>query len=211
MGPRKAKPALLFAERQNERLERELFRHTSIDAPGANARVSGMSFPSYYVSDRLPAWDDNVRGAWRLVVNGLVQRPLQLSLPELAALPRTGYKLDHYCVEGWTAVATRTGVRLSDLARLAGVRPDAKYVDFASFDANYHESWDIESAMHPQTLVVYAQDGHYLNAAWGAPARIYSPVKLGYKNTKYLTRISFMPERNGGYWSDRGYEWYGGV
>jgi DMSO/TMAO reductase YedYZ molybdopterin-dependent catalytic subunit len=65
--------------------------------------------------------------------------------------------------------------------------------------------------MHPQTLVVYAQDGHYLNAAWGAPARIYSPVKLGYKNTKYLTRITFLPVRNGGYWSDRGYEWYGGV
>jgi len=84
-------------------------------------------------------------------------------------------------------------------------------VDFASFDSDYHESWDIESAMHPQTIVVYAQDGHYLNAAWGAPARVYSPVKLGYKNTKYLTRIMFLPERNGGYWSDRGYEWYGGV
>ena len=71
---------------------------------------------------------------------------------------------------------------------------DAQYVDFQSFDDDYHESWDIESAMHPQTLVVYAQDGHYLNAAWGAPARIYSPVKLGYKNTKYLTRIMFMPD-----------------
>lgn len=211
MGPRKAKPILSFAEHQNERLERALFRHTSIDAPGAAARATGIAFPSYYVSDQVPVWDEKVHGAWRLVVDGLVQRPLQLTLPELAALPRIGYKLDHYCVEGWTAVATRTGVRLSDLARVAGVRPDAKYVDFASFDAAYHESWDIESAMHPQTLVVYAQDGHYLNAAWGAPARIYSPVKLGYKNTKYLTRISFLPERNGGYWSDRGYEWYGGV
>jgi DMSO/TMAO reductase YedYZ molybdopterin-dependent catalytic subunit len=122
-----------------------------------------------------------------------------------------GYRLDHFCVEGWTAVATRTGVRLADIARLAGVQPEARYVDFESFDNDYHESWDIESAMHPQTLVVYAQDGHYLNAAWGAPARLYSPVKLGYKNTKYLTRIMFLPTRNGGYWSDRGYEWYGGV
>jgi len=141
----------------------------------------------------------------------MVRQPLQLSLADLAALPRIGYKLDHFCVEGWTAVATRTGVRLSELARLAGVQPGAHYVDFQSFDDDYHESWDMESAMHPQTLVVYAQDGHYLNAAWGAPARIYSPVKLGYKNTKYLTRIVFLPTRNGGYWSDRGYEWYGGV
>ena len=70
---------------------------------------------------------------------------------------------------------------------------------------------DAVAGVHPQTIVVYAQDGRYLNAAWGAPARVYSPVKLGYKNTKYLTKIVFLPNRNGGYWSDRGYEWYAGV
>ena len=211
IGPSSAKSLLQFAERKNESLERVLLRHSSIDVPRSGARAAGNAFPSYFVSDRVPVWDDAARGPWRLEIGGLVRTPLKLSLDDLSALPRIGYKLDHFCVEGWTAVATRTGVRLSDLARLVGVRPDAKYVDFQSFDSDYHESWDIESAMHPQTLVVYAQDGRYLNAAWGAPARIYSPVKLGYKNTKYLTKIVFLPERNGGYWSDRGYEWYGGV
>jgi DMSO/TMAO reductase YedYZ molybdopterin-dependent catalytic subunit len=211
MGPRSASALLKFAERKNESLERALFRHTSMDVPSSRAKAAGSHFPSYYISDNVPVWDEAVRGAWRLEIGGMVAKPLQLSLADLAALPRIGYKLDHFCVEGWTAVATRTGVRLSEIARLAGVQPGAQYVDFQSFDKDYHESWDIESAMHPQTLVVYAQDGHYLNAAWGAPARIYSPVKLGYKNTKYLTRIMFMPARNGGYWSDRGYEWYGGV
>jgi DMSO/TMAO reductase YedYZ molybdopterin-dependent catalytic subunit len=211
MGPRSAKGVLMFAERGNEKLERVLFHHSSIDVPRGGAHVAGSHFPAYFVSDQVPVWDDAARGAWRLEVGGLVRKPLSLSLADLASLPRTGYRLDHFCVEGWTAVATRTGVRLADLAKLAGVQPDAHYVDFQSFDSDYHESWDIESAMHPQTLIVYAQDGHYLNAAWGAPARVYSPVKIGYKNTKYLTRITFMPERNGGYWSDRGYEWYGGV
>lgn len=210
-GPRSAKGLLKLAERKNETLERAIFRHNSIDVPSANARTAGRSFPSYYISDDVPVWDDGARGAWRLEVGGMVARPLRLSLSDLASLPRVGYRLDHFCVEGWSAVATRTGVRMSELARLAGVQRGARYVDFQSFDSDYHESWDIESAMHPQTLVVYAQDGHYLNAAWGAPARIYSPVKLGYKNTKYLTRIMFLPERTGGYWSDRGYEWYGGV
>ena len=84
-------------------------------------------------------------------------------------------------------------------------------MDFQSFDDDYHESWDVESALHPQTLVVYAKDGELLTPAYGAPARVHSPVKLGYKNTKYLTKIVFMPDRNGGYWSDRGYEWYGGL
>jgi DMSO/TMAO reductase YedYZ molybdopterin-dependent catalytic subunit len=211
MGPRSAKPLLQFAERKNETLERALLSHTSMDVPPRGARPAGEHFPSYFISDHVPVWDAATRGPWHLEVGGLVRTPLKLSLEDLSALPRTGYKLDHFCVEGWTAVAMRTGVAFADLARLAGALPQAKYVDFQSFDDGYHESWDIESAMHPQTLIVYAQDGHYLNAAWGAPARIYSPVKIGYKNTKYLTRIMFLPERNGGYWSDRGYEWYGGV
>jgi DMSO/TMAO reductase YedYZ molybdopterin-dependent catalytic subunit len=211
MGPRSAKPLLEFAEAKNEGIERALFRHTSMDIPKASAKDAGKSFPAYFISSRMPTWDESARGPWRLEVSGLVRTPLSLSLSQLAGLPRAGYRLDHYCVEGWTAIATRVGVRLSDLAKLAGVGPGARYVDFQSFDEDYHESWDIESAMHPQTLVVYAQDGRFLNAAYGAPARIYSPVKLGYKNTKYLTKIVFLPERNGGYWSDRGYEWYAGV
>lgn len=210
-GPSSARPLLRLAERANESVERRLFRHTAIDVPSSRASLAGSRFPAYFISHAVPVWDEGARGPWRLRVDGLVKRPLALSLADLASLPRIGYRLDHYCVEGWTAVATRTGVRLSDIARAAGVQPAAHYVDFQSFDDGYHESWDIESALHPQTLIVYAQDGHYLNAAWGAPARVFSPVKLGYKNTKYLTRITFLPARNGGYWSDRGYEWYAGT
>jgi DMSO/TMAO reductase YedYZ molybdopterin-dependent catalytic subunit len=140
-----------------------------------------------------------------------VRTPLSLSLDELTRLPRVTHKVDHFCVEGWDARATWSGVRVSDLARLAGVTADAQYVDFAGFDQDYHESWDLESAMHPQTLVAYGMDGRMLGPEHGAPARVHSPVKLGYKNTKYLTKVVFMPSRNGGYWSDQGYEWYGGT
>jgi DMSO/TMAO reductase YedYZ molybdopterin-dependent catalytic subunit len=69
----------------------------------------------------------------------------------------------------------------------------------------------MESALHPQTLIVYGQDGQLLDPAYGAPARVYSPVKLGYKCTKYLTRVDFLAQRNGGFWSDQGYEWYAGT
>jgi len=91
------------------------------------------------------------------------------------------------------------------------VQKGAQAVDFQSFDDDYHESWDIESAMHAQTVVAYGLDGRMLGPAHGAPARVYSPTKLGYKNTKYLTRIVFLPKPNGGYWTDAGYEWYAGV
>jgi DMSO/TMAO reductase YedYZ molybdopterin-dependent catalytic subunit len=108
-------------------------------------------------------------------------------------------------------VATWSGVRVSELARLAEPLPDAGFVDFESFDAGYHESWDLESALHPQTLVAIAMDGRPLDPGHGAPARLHSPIKLGYKNVKYLTRVVFLPRRNGGYWSDRGYEWFAGT
>jgi DMSO/TMAO reductase YedYZ molybdopterin-dependent catalytic subunit len=210
-GPKGAEKILRYAERKNESLERSLFRHTSMDAPIAGSRLAGKALPSYFVSKTVPIWNEAERGRWTLEVSGLVNRPLKLTLDDLQKLPRTTQRVNHYCVEGWTAVEEWTGCRLRDLARLAGVQPEGKYVDFQSFDSGYHESWDLESAMHPQTVVAYGLDGHMLGPAHGAPARVYSPTKLGYKNTKYLTRIVFMPVRNGGYWSDEGYEWYGGV
>lgn len=210
-GPRPARRVLRAAEQWNEKVERGLFRHTSMDRVGRDTPLSGDAFPKYYVSEQLPAWDEAKRGPWTLEVGGLVERTLRLSLEELQRLPAVTQKVNHYCVEGWTAVAVWTGVRVSELARLAGMQPEARYVDFGSFDDNYHESWDLASAMHPQTLVAYGMDGHFLGMGHGAPARVHSPIKLGYKCTKYLTRVAFMAERNGGYWSDRGYEWYGGT
>jgi DMSO/TMAO reductase YedYZ molybdopterin-dependent catalytic subunit len=209
--PEKAAKLLALAEQGNESVERGLFRHTAMDHVPNAARLAGNDFPKYFISDRVPVWDPAVQGVWRLEVSGVVRTPLSLSLEQLVALPRVAQKVDHFCVEGWNARAEWIGVRMSELARLAGATADAQYVDFGGFDQNYHESWDMESAMHPQTLVAYGMDGRMLGPGHGAPARVHSPIKLGYKNTKYLTKVVFMPQRNGGYWSDQGYEWYGGV
>ncbi len=210
-GPAKAQRLLDYAERKNEGVERLIFRHASMDRAKAGVRAADDRFPSYFVSDVVPTLDAGAAAAWRLEVGGMVRNPLSLSLADLMKIDRRTQRVNHYCVEGWTAVVEFTGVPLRALAGLAQADPKAEYVDFQSFDDDYHESWDVESAMHPQTLVVYAKDGALLPPAYGAPARVHSPVKLGYKNTKYLTKIVFMPERNGGYWSDQGYEWYGGL
>jgi DMSO/TMAO reductase YedYZ molybdopterin-dependent catalytic subunit len=145
------------------------------------------------------------------MVDGAVSTPLRLSFDELRRFPMRSQRVEHFCVEGWTAAVEWDGIPLSALLRRARPLPGAGYVDFSSFDNGYHESWDLESAMHPQTLVAVGKDGHPLPAAYGAPARVHSPVKLGYKNTKYLTRITLLAEPNGGYWSDQGYEWFGGT
>jgi DMSO/TMAO reductase YedYZ molybdopterin-dependent catalytic subunit len=210
-GPKSAERLLRYAERKNISVERALFRHTSMDVPQAGAHDAGNKLPSYFISKTVPIWDESVRGKWTLEVGGLVANPLKLTLEDLQRLPQVSHRVNHYCVEGWTAIETWTGCRFSDLARLVKAKPEGRYVDFESFDDGYHESWDIESAMHRQTVVAYGLDGKMLEPAHGAPARLFGPVKLGYKNTKYLTRIMFLPEKNGGYWSDQGYEWYAGV
>jgi len=209
-GPEGAKQILRWAERRNEGVERVLFRHLAMDVPESR-RLAGAALPSYFISPTVPVWSEAARGPWTLEVTGLVKRPLRLTLPQLMRLPRVTQRVNHYCVEGWTAVTQWTGVRVRDLARAAGAMPEAEYVDFQSFDSGYHESWDLASALHRQTVIAYGYDGRALGPAHGATARLHSPVKLGYKNVKYLTRVAFLPARNGGYWSDQGYEWYGGT
>ncbi len=148
---------------------------------------------------------------WSLKVGGMVARPTLFSLEQLKRLPRTEMRVQHHCVEGWSAVAPWHGVRLSEIARIVGVSPRVRYVEFRSFDSNYWSSWDLESALHPQTLLAYGMNGHRLYPDHGAPLRVYSAVKLGYKNVKYLTEVNFLPNETGGYWENQGYDWFAGV
>lgn len=210
-GPASARRLVRKSEEFNEKLERALFRHRSMDKPAQGAITAGRRFPSYYISETVPVWDESVRGRWALEVSGAVRTPLRLTLDDLLKLRRTTQRVNHYCVEGWTAVAEWSGVRVTEIMKLAEPTRDVAFVDFLSFDDDYHESWDLESATHSQTIVAYGKDGAMLSPAYGAPARLHSPVKLGYKCTKYLTKLVFSATKTGGYWSDQGYEWYAGV
>ena len=89
--------------------------------------------------------------------------------------------------------------------------PDARYLRFDSFDDRYFNGWDLTSAMHPQTILAYGFNDQPIRPDHGAPLRLYSPIKLGYKLTKYLTAMTFTRERPGGYWEDQGYPWLGGI
>ena len=110
-------------------------------------------------------------------------------------------------------MATWSGVPVRAVAALAEPTADARYLRFDSFDRTraYYNGWDLKSAMHPQTILAYAFNDRPLMPEHGAPVRLYSPIKLGYKLTKYLTAMTFTPKRPGGYWEDQGYPWLGGV
>ena len=173
-------------------------------------QVGRGEMPSYFISrPDMPMLADP--SSWRLEVGGLVRKPAQFTLPMLAALPHLGYTVTHHCVEGWSVVKSWNGVPFATIAALVEPLSAAQYVQFDSFDAGYMNGWDIASAMHPQTMLADAFEGKPITADHGAPLRLYSPIKLGYKLTKYLTRVTFTDRKPGGYWEDQGYPWFGGL
>jgi DMSO/TMAO reductase YedYZ molybdopterin-dependent catalytic subunit len=149
---------------------------------------------------------------FRLAIDGAVNQPLSLSMAEIQQMPLTSMVIRHVCVEGWAAIVQWGGVRLRDLINLAQPKANVKYVYFKSADG-YYESWDFASCMHPQTLMAYQKNGQPLPIDNGAPLRLASPLKLGYKQSKWVTNIilsdRLLPMK--GYWEDQGYEWYAGL
>ncbi len=195
--------------RVNDRVSGLLFSDRLAREYPVSQRTPDANFPSYYVSDGMPMLMNAAK--WRLEVGGLVRRPGVFTIEQLQGLPRLTYTVKHHCVEGWTAIASWSGARFSALAERVEPLPAARYVNFRSFDSGYSNGWDIATAMHPQTILAYAHNDRMLRADHGAPLRLYSPTKLGYKLTKYLLSIEFTAERPGGYWEDRGYPWFGGL
>jgi DMSO/TMAO reductase YedYZ molybdopterin-dependent catalytic subunit len=159
---------------------------------------------------------------WRLTVAGAVGRPLQLSLEDLRRLPARTQITRHDCVEGWSAIGKWTGVPLHVVLRLAQLRDATRYIVFYCADElqpgqPYYESIDLVDAFHPQTILAYGLNGQRLPVANGAPLRLRLERQLGYKHAKYLMRIEAVERLddirggNGGFWEDRGYEWYAGI
>ena len=192
----------------NDWFGERLFSSTRL-APKYDLSERSSSFPDYYISPMAPELEKPA--TWRLEVGGLVRTPLSLPIEEISRLSRLSYTVKHHCVEGWSAVGSWAGVPLREIAERAGVLPAARYIRFDSFDEGYYNGWDLKSAMHPETILAYAFNDRPLMPDHGAPLRLYAPHKLGYKLTKYLTRVTFTTERPGGYWEDQGYPWFGGL
>lgn len=163
---------------------------------------------------------------YRLKVGGLVGRPQSLSLAQLRAMPTRTQITRHDCVEGWSCIAEWTGVPLSLVLDLAVVRPGARYVLLHCFDTiersltggvTYYETIDLIDARHPQTILAWGMNGANLPVPNGAPLRLRVERQLGYKMAKYICAIDVIDDFSGigggrgGYWEDRGYEWYAGI
>ena len=163
---------------------------------------------------------------WKLRIDGLVSRPMDLSLADLKRLPQRTQITRHDCVEGWSAIGKWTGVPLGFLLKTAGLAPNARYAVFhcaddpeegGDLDMRYYESIDLVDAFHPQTILAHTMNDQPLPVEHGAPVRMRIERQLGYKQAKYVMRIEIVDnllklgKGKGGFWEDRGYEWYAGI
>ncbi len=164
--------------------------------------------------------------AWKLSVGGLAGRAddLILTLDDIKKLPRTEMTTELKCVEGWSIVVHWAGVRFADFAAKYlpqtrdGSLPDIAnrpqdllpYVSLITPDEKYYVGWDMPSMLHPQTLLAYEMNGAPLTIEHGAPLRLASPTKYGYKQIKRIGSIEFTSERPRDFWTEYGYDWYGG-
>ncbi|MDN5869567.1 MAG: molybdopterin-binding protein [Nitrococcus sp.] len=181
-------------------------------------RPNGTTDPDNPEYERLAA---NNFVDWRLQIGGLVRRPMQLSLQSLRAMPSRTQITRHDCVEGWSCIGKWTGAVLGDVLDRVEPMPDARLVMFFCADKlhgdQYYESLDMIEAYHPQTLLAYALNGEELPITYGAPIRLRAERQIGYKMAKYVMRIELVNSFEnieggyGGFWEDRGYEWWAGI
>jgi DMSO/TMAO reductase YedYZ molybdopterin-dependent catalytic subunit len=145
--------------------------------------------------------------AFRLVVDGAVERPLTLTLDELRALPSVRQVSDFRCVEGWGVENVRwEGVRFQSLAELVAPRKEATFITFYSEGDVYTDSLTLGQAMLPDVLLAYSMWEQPLSTNHGYPLRLVMPRMFGYKGPKWLKRVEFVPYRETGYWERRGWQ-----
>ena len=207
-----------------------LNRALRIDDDVAEALYSGNRMvPTYNKSQIIPL-KNNYNGAtpdpgyipgWRLTLDGLASGvSVALNIRSLMTRFSIHEQITRVvCVEGWSAIAWWAGLRFDDLLRAYPPMSQAKWARIDSsvnLDASgnpdpYFMSLDLATGRHPQTLLATHLNGQPLTVEHGAPLRLRVPVKLGLKNVKAITKITYSAEEPKDYWAERGYSRYDGI
>jgi len=154
---------------------------------------------------------------WRLSVDGMVAKPTSFSLAQLKSYPSNSQITQLACEEGWSYIAEWIGVPLSHVLDAVGIRPQARYVVYFSFEPDWWDSIDMADALHPQTYLAYGMNGGELPVGNGGPLRMRVPRQLGYKSVKFVNRLTVTDSLRGfgkGLGSaspEGGYAWYAGI
>jgi DMSO/TMAO reductase YedYZ molybdopterin-dependent catalytic subunit len=207
-----------------------LNRALRIDDDVAEALYSGNRRVPTYAKSQITPLKNNYNGAtpdpgyisgWNLTIDGL-DSGLSISLDIRSLMTRFSVQEQItrlVCVEGWSAIAWWAGLRFDDLLRAYPPVSQAKWarvessvnLDDSGTPDPYFMSIDLATARHPQTLLATHFNGQPLTVDHGAPLRLLVPVKLGLKNVKAITKITYSAEEPRDYWGERGYSRYDGI
>ena len=191
----------------NDRAQEWLFNPKRLAPEFPESRIT-RPFPynGYYSEDEVRVIDGS---SYKLELAGMIKEKKPWTLAELYALPQVSQVTRHICVEGWSAIGKWSGVRFSDFLQRIGADTTAKYVGFQCAD-DYYSSIDMPTALHPQTQLSFRFADELLPPKYGYPMKLRVPTKLGFKNPKQITAIFVTNEYPGGYWEDKGYNWFSG-
>jgi DMSO/TMAO reductase YedYZ molybdopterin-dependent catalytic subunit len=191
----------------NDRAQAVLFSHQRLAPTYADSEVvKDFRYNAFF-----PAADAPTLSAadYRLELSGLIADKRPWTVDQLYALPQESQITRHVCVEGWSMIGKWSGPRLGDFLQRVGADLSAKYVGFQCADG-YYGSIDMPSALHPQTIMAVKFADEILPAKYGYPFKVRIPTKLGFKNPKWVTAIFVTNRYPGGFWEDRGYNWFSG-
>ncbi len=163
-------------------------------------------FNAFYKKEKAPYVDG---ATYKLELSGLISDRRPWTLEQLRALPQRSQITRHVCVEGWSAIGKWGGIPFRDFLRRVGGDLSAKYVGFKCADG-YYSSIDMATALHPQTIIALTYADQTLPREYGFPMKLRIPTKLGFKNPKHIMSMWVTNEYPGGYWEDRGYNWFSG-
>ncbi len=220
----------IHADLDTPRKERFLDGAVRFDDDVAEALYSPNRIVPTYSKSQITPLRNNYEGvtpdpsyipSWRLQLEGLASGlTLSLDLPSLLARFRSHEQITRFvCVEGWSAIAWWSGLKFADLLVAYPPVSGAKWgrVDSSvNLDGNgnpdpYYASLDLATARHTQTLLATHFNGQPLTVDHGAPLRLLVPVKLGLKNVKAVTKITYTVDQPSDYWAERGYSHYDGI
>ena len=198
---------LMGMSRWNDDVQHWLFNPNRLAPEFPESRITKpFPFNAYYGEDEVVEVDG---GDYKLELAGMIREKKPWTLPELYALPQVSQVTRHICVEGWSAIGKWSGARFSDFLARIGADTTAKYVGFQCAD-DYYGSIDMATALHPQTIMAFNYADRTLPPKYGYPMKLRVPTKLGFKNPKHIAAIFVTNEYPGGYWEDKGYNWFSG-
>jgi DMSO/TMAO reductase YedYZ molybdopterin-dependent catalytic subunit len=142
---------------------------------------------------------------WKLVIDGEVEHPTELTWEHFMVLPQTADTSDFHCVTTWSKLGVNwKGVRLLDLAALVQPKETATHILCYGYD-DYTTNIAMEEALKPDVLLVHTVEEKPLPKEHGGPVRMITPQLYAWKGSKWISRIEFLTENKLGFWEERGY------